>query len=93
MFYLVLQKIDQYSFMMASLLVIFYEKEQIACSEIDQMFLKLTDVDAVATAQSLKLEIGLTTSSASGLIFLLYQATPTASYIAVDVHQNQVGYY
>lgn len=44
----------------------------------------------VATAQSVKVDIKLTTSSASGLIFLLYQTSPSLYFIAVDVHQNKL---
>ncbi|KAK3786616.1 hypothetical protein RRG08_027574 [Elysia crispata] len=44
----------------------------------------------VATAQSMRIEIGLTTSSASGLIFLLSQTTPTVYFMAVDLHQNEL---
>ncbi|GFR71131.1 laminin subunit alpha-1-like [Elysia marginata] len=44
----------------------------------------------VATPDNVRVEIQMTTSSASGLIFLLYQTSPTLYYIAVDVHQNEL---
>ncbi|GFO42013.1 laminin subunit alpha-1-like [Plakobranchus ocellatus] len=44
----------------------------------------------VATESSLTIEMSLTTSSSSGLIFLLYQTSPSLSYFALDIQDNQL---